>query len=284
MAHNSKDWKQSNESDDDRTNDSEVQNERDDDRSQDDSSERMHRRDRPRHHAEDESSDGRDDQESSDRAAHEHARHHHEHQRSAEHSEEPVHDPAKFASYDDDTDDGDDNRSSRSAERHAHRHKEHSEQAHRAEKVRRPFSNFRSGAARRDFRILWPDGDEHGDRHFPGNRHYGRRAGERPSRLSGLYFASLRPPSRGADRAFDGTGRGDCHYRRVDGPFLLEQGTRAHDQAGLRSPADHVPAELPGRAEPCRAACPGFAGGQRSSRAEPANSTGKRASVSNGAG
>ena len=76
-------------------------------------------------------------------------RHHHDHQRPSEHSEEHVHDPAKFASYDDDADDGDDNRSSRDAERHAHRHKEHTEHAHRAESVRRPFSNFR-GSAQRD--------------------------------------------------------------------------------------------------------------------------------------
>ncbi len=137
MAHNSKDWKHSNESDDDRTNDSDDQNQRDDDRSQDESSERMHHRDRPRHQA-----DG-DGQESSDRSTHEHARHHHEHQRPAEDSGEPVRDPAKFASYDDDAEDGDDNRSSRNVERHSHRPKERSEHSHRAESVRRPFSNFR---------------------------------------------------------------------------------------------------------------------------------------------
>ena len=59
MAHNSKDWKHSNESDDDRSDNSEDQNERDDDRSQDGSSERMHRRDRPRHHADGDSSERR---------------------------------------------------------------------------------------------------------------------------------------------------------------------------------------------------------------------------------
>jgi WD40 repeat protein len=124
MAQDSRDWKRSNKSDDDRSNYS-ADRERDDEGSQDESSERMHRHDhshQPSHH--------RADEQESDRAAHEHAR-----------------DSAKFASYDDDADDGDDNRTSRDSERHSHRHKDRPEHSHRAEAAR-PFSNFRSGASR----------------------------------------------------------------------------------------------------------------------------------------
>jgi WD40 repeat protein len=133
MARDSKDWKHSHESDDDRPDRSADENEQNDERSQDESSERMHRKDRPHHPPTDEREEAPREQ-------------HHAHERSADHESAHAHDPAKFASYDDEETDGDDD-ADRKAERRAHRHKEHAEHSHRSEPAR-PYSNFRSGAPR----------------------------------------------------------------------------------------------------------------------------------------
>jgi WD40 repeat protein len=150
MARESRDWKHSHTSDDDRADDSADQQEQNEERSQDESAdgERMHRHDRPHHPAPDDREEESREHHGSNRPAHEHQHHHHSDEQSGEHAHAHEHarDPAKFASYDDGA--GDDADSEREPERHFHRHKERaqrSEHSHRAEPAR-PYSDFRGGA------------------------------------------------------------------------------------------------------------------------------------------
>jgi WD40 repeat protein len=136
MARESRDWKHSHESDEDRLNDSAGQG--DESSPEESDADRSRRHDRP-HHPHD-----------SDRSADEHAQHHPSHQRSDEASEERVRDPEKFAAYDDEQATGDDT-SQRDAARQNYRQKErgeHSKHSHRAEPPRRPHADFGNGARR----------------------------------------------------------------------------------------------------------------------------------------
>jgi len=170
MSRESREWKRSHESDDDRSHDAADENQEHDEQSQDESSdtERVHRHDSPHqsshHHSEgrsgddhdrreresdrdEESPDDRDADSSEDRSA-DHAAHGH-----AQHQD---HDPARFASYDDE-EGGEDARSDRDSARQHHRHTEQAEHSYRPEPVRRPHADF-SSVARSDAPAAAPYG------------------------------------------------------------------------------------------------------------------------------
>lgn len=148
MSRESRDQEHYHESDDDRSHDSADENEQDEERSQDGPTDgqRVHRHDRPHHPPSDDDGD-----DSREHQAAQHAQHRHEHERSEEHPHEHSehhHDPAKFASYDDEEVGDDDDDSERRSQRQSHRHKEHaqrSEHSYRAEPAR-PYADFRSSA------------------------------------------------------------------------------------------------------------------------------------------